>query len=83
MPADDRRNPYYLVSIPEQGVFLAARGFGAEARLWSLDRDARGGALEAHEALRDVIRLIESQPRDRQSSTDSPARAPESSHDNR
>lgn len=83
VPAADRREPYYLVSIPEQGMFLAARGFGAAARLWSLDRDAKGSAVEAHVGLSDAIRLIESQPRDQQSTSETPSRAPDTSHDNR
>jgi len=46
---------YYLVSIPEQGEFFAAQGFGANALLATLDNEARGELIPAHDALGAVV----------------------------
>lgn len=42
---------FYIVSIPELGAFYVAHGFQGEARLVSLDNDARDEAMPAKQAL--------------------------------
>lgn len=55
----DPARAYYLVAIPEQSRFYAARGFQGSALLTPLDGDARGTPVSAHEALGKLWTRIE------------------------
>jgi hypothetical protein len=70
---DNPLHSYYLVSIPEQASFFAARGFGGSALLASLDNDAKGGLISAHEALGGLIQRIEDAARRRATTSRSTA----------
>lgn len=62
--SSSRPDDFYIVSIPEFGAFYVAHGFGAQARLVSLDNDARGRAMPAGKALGALIAGIEQETAD-------------------
>jgi hypothetical protein len=47
---------YYIVSIPEVAAYFVAHGFQQQAKLVSLDYDARGGFVPASKALVPAVR---------------------------
>jgi len=73
---------YYLVSIPEQAAFYAARGFGGSALLASLD-DANGDLVPAHEALTALIQNVDAASRRMADRAAAQPHSPGSSHESR
>lgn len=56
---ENPREWYYLVSIPEQATFFAARGFGADAMLTPLTGLEPGAPMPARDALTKLVQEID------------------------
>lgn len=52
------RDDFYLVSVPELGAYFLAHGFGADARLKSLDDDGAGEFLTPTQAFKPLIETV-------------------------